>query len=151
MSKSKSGTASERGNGPASLAKGVSLHMEGKLDAALQEINRALEGGDESPEVYLAKAQIQFELEQYQDAAKSYAKLLTVSPRHAAASFNLAICMERLGKWQEAAEHFKRATSLEKIYFVLFDNTSLSVFEKALREIKERGDQETGSHSGASH
>ena len=50
----------------------------------------------------------------------------------------------------EASEHLKRATSLEKIYFVLFDKTSLSAFEKALREMEERGDLETGGRSGAS-
>jgi O-acetyl-ADP-ribose deacetylase len=50
----------------------------------------------------------------------------------------------------EAAEHLKRPTSLEKIYFVLFDKTSLSAFEKALREMEERGDLETGSRPGAS-
>src|SRR5229473_2111368 len=48
----------------------------------------------------------------------------------------------------EAAEHLKRSTSLEKIYFVLFDKTSLSAFEKALREMEERGDLETGSRPG---
>jgi O-acetyl-ADP-ribose deacetylase (regulator of RNase III) len=52
---------------------------------------------------------------------------------------------------KEAVEHLKRPTSLEKIYFVLFDKTSLSAFEKALRELKERGDLETGSRPGASH
>jgi O-acetyl-ADP-ribose deacetylase (regulator of RNase III) len=50
----------------------------------------------------------------------------------------------------EAAEHLKRSTSLEKICFVLFDKTSLSAFEKALREMEERGDLETGSRPGAS-
>lgn len=52
---------------------------------------------------------------------------------------------------QETVEHLKRPTSLETIHFVLFDKTSLSAFEKALREIKDRGDLETGSRSGASH
>jgi O-acetyl-ADP-ribose deacetylase (regulator of RNase III) len=52
---------------------------------------------------------------------------------------------------QEAAEHLKRPTTLEKIYFVLFDKTSLSAFEKALREMKERGDLEAGSTPGDPH
>jgi O-acetyl-ADP-ribose deacetylase (regulator of RNase III) len=51
---------------------------------------------------------------------------------------------------KEAAEHLKSPTSLEKIYFVLFDKTALSAFEKALREMNERGDLESGSHSGDS-
>jgi len=42
----------------------------------------------------------------------------------------------------EVAEHLKRPTSLEMVLFVLFDNTSLAAFEKALREMKERGEME---------
>jgi O-acetyl-ADP-ribose deacetylase len=49
----------------------------------------------------------------------------------------------------EVAEHLKRPTGLEKVYFVLFDKTALSAFEKALREMKERGDLEA-SGPGAS-
>jgi O-acetyl-ADP-ribose deacetylase len=51
---------------------------------------------------------------------------------------------------KEAAEHLKGPTSLETIYFVLFDQKSLAAFEKALREMKERGDLETAAHSGDS-
>jgi len=45
----------------------------------------------------------------------------------------------------EVAEHLKRPTSLEMVLFVLFDNTSLAAFEKALREMKERGEMEIAS------
>ena len=51
---------------------------------------------------------------------------------------------------KEAAEHLKGPSSLERIYFVLFDKTSLAAFEKALREMKERGDLETAAHAGDS-
>ncbi len=51
---------------------------------------------------------------------------------------------------KEAAEHLKTPTSLEKVYFVLFDKTALSAFEKALREMKERGDLDAASHAGDS-
>jgi O-acetyl-ADP-ribose deacetylase len=51
---------------------------------------------------------------------------------------------------KEAADHLKGPTSLEKVYFVLFDTTSLAAFEKALREMKERGDLEAAAHSGDS-
>jgi O-acetyl-ADP-ribose deacetylase (regulator of RNase III) len=50
---------------------------------------------------------------------------------------------------KEAAEHLKKPTSLAKIYFVLFDKTALSAFEKALREMKERGDLGAASISEA--
>ena len=48
----------------------------------------------------------------------------------------------------EVAEHLKRPTSLEKIYFVLFDATALSAFEKALHEMDERGEFESTARSG---
>jgi O-acetyl-ADP-ribose deacetylase len=38
----------------------------------------------------------------------------------------------------EVAEHLKGPTSLEKIYFVLFDAATLAAFEKVFREIQER-------------
>jgi O-acetyl-ADP-ribose deacetylase (regulator of RNase III) len=40
----------------------------------------------------------------------------------------------------ETAEHLKHPTSLEKVYFVLFDAKALAVFEKVMREMKERGE-----------
>ncbi len=45
----------------------------------------------------------------------------------------------------EVAEHLKRPTTLEKVQFVLFDKTSLAAFEKALREMKDRGELEIAS------
>lgn len=50
----------------------------------------------------------------------------------------------------EVVEHLKRPTSLEKVYFVLFDKPALSAFEKALREMGERGEFEAGSRPEAS-
>jgi O-acetyl-ADP-ribose deacetylase (regulator of RNase III) len=50
---------------------------------------------------------------------------------------------------KEAVEHLKTPTTLEKVYFVLFDKTALKAFEKELREMKTRGDLDGESHSGA--
>jgi O-acetyl-ADP-ribose deacetylase (regulator of RNase III) len=41
---------------------------------------------------------------------------------------------------REAATHVKGPTSLETIYFVLFDAKALATFEKELRAMHERGD-----------
>ena len=48
---------------------------------------------------------------------------------------------------KEAVEHLKTPTTLEKIYFVLFDKTALNAFEKELSEMKARGDLDGDSHS----
>src|SRR5579863_7208887 len=91
------------------LARSVSLHLEGKRKEALRELNTAIEAGEETAEVFAAKGHIQFELEQYEDAIKTYEKLLGVAPRHPTANFNLGICYEKLGRWQEATDAFQKS------------------------------------------
>src|SRR6185312_6265629 len=85
-----------------SLARAVSLHLEGKRKEALRELNTAIENGEQGADIYAAKGHIQFELEQYDDAVKTYEKLLGAAPQHPTANFNLGICYEKLGRWQEA-------------------------------------------------
>src|SRR5216110_3108537 len=98
MSGRKTGTETASGKTVApSLARAVSLHLEGKRKEALRELNGAIENGHESAEVYAAKGHILFELEQYDDAVKTYEKLLALAPRHSTANFNLGICYEKLG------------------------------------------------------
>src|ERR1017187_1212341 len=123
MSQSKSRSSSSNGasnDGAAksspkvpALAKAVSLHLEGNLQEALDEINGALAAGEESLEIYSAKAQLQYDLEQYEDASKSYAKVLSLNPQHSAANFHMAVCLEKLGRWQEAAEFFEKAAETD--------------------------------------
>jgi len=113
MSQPISRTPSGNNARAASLAKAVSLHMEGKLEEALGEINHVLEAGEGSLEIFSAKAQIQFELEMYEEAAQSYAKLLSMHPRHATANLNLAVSLEKLGRWQEAADFFEKAAEAQ--------------------------------------
>ncbi len=52
--------------------------------------------------------------------------------------FPLSECAEIM--LHEAVEHLKRPSSLEKIHFVLFDAKALAAFEKAMGEMKERGE-----------
>ncbi|MBZ5661802.1 MAG: macro domain-containing protein [Acidobacteriia bacterium] len=54
------------------------------------------------------------------------------------AGFPIAECAQIM--LREAAEHLKAATSLEKIYFVLFDARALEAFEKVFREMGARGE-----------
>src|SRR5579864_611828 len=95
------------------LAKSVSLHLEGKRKEALKELNTAIEAGEETTEVFAAKGHIQFELEQYEDAVKTYEKLLGAAPKHPTANFNLGICYEKLGRWQEATDSFQKALEID--------------------------------------
>jgi O-acetyl-ADP-ribose deacetylase (regulator of RNase III) len=49
---------------------------------------------------------------------------------------------------REVVEHLKKPTSLEKIYFVLFDAQALSEFEKALAELASGDESESASQAG---
>jgi O-acetyl-ADP-ribose deacetylase (regulator of RNase III) len=49
---------------------------------------------------------------------------------------------------REVAEHFKKTTSLEMIYFILFDAQALSEFEKVLAEIAANGESQGASQTG---
>src|ERR1700688_523458 len=117
MSKKDNGTdtalRTNRSVASPSLAKAVALHLEGKRKEALRELNTAIENGEETAEVFAAKGHIQFELEQYDDAIKTYERLLNLAPRHATANFNLGICYEKLGRWQEAADAFQKALDID--------------------------------------
>src|SRR5580692_10258236 len=60
--------------GSASLGKAIALHLEGKTEAALKELLSAIEGGENLAELHSAMGHIQFELQQFDDAGKSYGK-----------------------------------------------------------------------------
>ena len=50
----------------------------------------------------------------------------------------------------ETVRHLKGPTTLEKIYFVLFDSKALGAFEKVMAEMKERGELDAGEPVAAS-
>jgi O-acetyl-ADP-ribose deacetylase (regulator of RNase III) len=50
---------------------------------------------------------------------------------------------------REVAEHFKKPTSIEKIYFVLFDAQVLAEFEKALGEMIVGGEFQREAQAGS--
>ena len=49
---------------------------------------------------------------------------------------------------REVEEHLKKPTSLEMIYFVLFDALALSEFEKTLAEMADGGDSQAATKTG---
>ena len=51
---------------------------------------------------------------------------------------------------REVAEHLKKTTSLQKVYFVLFDASALSEFEKVLAEMDSSGELEGAPAKGPS-
>ena len=56
------------------------------------------------------------------------------------AGFPMKECAEIM--LAEAADHLKRGTSLEEIYFVLFDDAALKTFEKVWRQLESKAKKE---------
>src|SRR6266404_223990 len=99
--------------GSASLGKAVALHLEGKTDAALKELRSAIEGGENLAELHSSMGHIQFELQHFEEAGKSYAKAVQANPKHKTASYNQGVCLERLERFKEAADAFQRAMDID--------------------------------------
>ena len=103
----------DKTSGPSYLARAVSLHLAGKRDEALSQLQRAVAANQASAEIYRAMAHIQFEMGDFKEAGKSYRILTQVKPQYAMGWFNLAVCLERQGGWDDASEAFHKASTLD--------------------------------------
>src|ERR1700682_506383 len=93
ISASKSGILTPHKVTDPALARAVSLHLEGKLEAALSELNGAIKSGKRDALLFTATAHIQYELHEFEEAVNSYSKLLDMAPEHRTAHYNKAVCL----------------------------------------------------------
>src|SRR5258706_16176830 len=96
-----------------SLATAASLQLGGRGPDALDELCRARQEGERAPKLYYAIGHLQFEMERYDAAAGTYRELLDLDSRESTAWHNLAVCLERTGQWESAANAFQRAIELD--------------------------------------
>ena len=47
------------------------------------------------------------------ESLKAYEKVLTIRPKNRGATFNIALCLQKLGRFDEGAERFREVTSLD--------------------------------------
>jgi tetratricopeptide (TPR) repeat protein len=106
-------TSEKRPVQSAALAKALSLNMEGKTEQALREISAAIESGEALPELDWTKAHLEFQLGQYEDALRDYAKVLGTYPNHKAGVYNTALCLEKLERFEPATEAFRKAAEMD--------------------------------------
>jgi tetratricopeptide (TPR) repeat protein len=59
------------------------------------------------------RAEMEFALGRFQDAALSYFSVTISDPDNSNVHFNLALCLERCGRWDMAAEVFQRVLQLD--------------------------------------
>ena len=95
------------------LVRAMTSHLEGRTEEAAVALRTAIDGGETQPEAFLFLGQIHFEARRYEDALAVYQQLLGEDADHAAGVFNAAVCQERLARWNEAADLFRRSSEGE--------------------------------------
>src|SRR5437764_61274 len=80
-------------------SKAVGLHLEGKLESAARLLNMALDDGEREPGLYAALGHIQYEMRDYEAAARTYGQLAEADPKHRTANFNRGVCHGNLKQW----------------------------------------------------
>src|SRR5260370_7000455 len=86
--------AEKNGSSHSHLARAVTLHLAGKREEALKQLQRAIAANEASAEIYRAMGHIQFELNNFDEAAKSYRILVQVKPQYAMGWFNLPVSLQ---------------------------------------------------------
>jgi tetratricopeptide (TPR) repeat protein len=88
----------------------LSLRSSGRLDDAL----RALANSNEyNPYLYTVRGEIEFALGRFEDAALSYFAVVHSEPDNADAHYNLALCLQRSGRWDTSCVAFERVLVLD--------------------------------------
>src|SRR5580698_7250958 len=73
------------------LATAVKLASDGKLDEAVKELERAASQGENPIEVQTGLGHLRFEQQKWDEAARSYSKVIELDPKHRTAQYNLGL------------------------------------------------------------
>jgi tetratricopeptide (TPR) repeat protein len=88
-------------------------HVEGKLDAAFQEIQQAVASNPRDPQFYVQLATLQAASKNVDAAEASLKKALEIDPKFIPAIQALAVLYENAGRWADAEMRLRYAITLE--------------------------------------
>ena len=80
---------------PPSVVRAIVLHLESRIEEAIQEIQIGLRDGEPPQDLLSAMGALQLELERYDEAAASYREVLKHDPENEAHKQHLALCIEK--------------------------------------------------------
>ncbi len=109
MSNTNSG-AEGRQSVPSQLEAALQLRSAGLLAEAVDMLTSP---GEYNTYLCALRAEIEFALGRFQDAALSYFSITISDPDNSNAHYNLALCLERCGRWDVATEAFQRVLRLD--------------------------------------
>jgi tetratricopeptide (TPR) repeat protein len=92
------------------LDSALELRAAGRLEEALEILRKP---GDFDPRLASVRAEIEFALGRFEDAALSYFAVTISDPDNANVHFNLALCLACCERWDVAAEAFERVLGLD--------------------------------------
>ena len=95
------------------FGRAVALHLEGKGEEALAELERARDAGAANAEIYAAIGYLRYEGKQFEQAVVAYRKLVELEPANATGSFNLAASLQATEHWEEAAAMFEKSLAAD--------------------------------------
>src|SRR5258708_17430513 len=102
--------SSARPSIPSQLEAALELRSSGLLTEAVEMLTSP---GEYNAYLCAVRAEIEFELGRFQDAALSYFSVTISYPNDSDAHYNLALCLERCGRWDVATEAFQRVLQLD--------------------------------------
>jgi tetratricopeptide (TPR) repeat protein len=95
---------------PRQLEAALQLRSAGRLTEAVEMLTSP---GEYNAYLCALRAEIEFALGRFQDAALSYFSITISDPDNSNAHYNLALCLERCGRWDMATEAFQRLLRLD--------------------------------------
>lgn len=109
-------TAKKRGVGNAALVKAIGFRHAGETDAALEVLGEAIEKNGSVPDLFFVRGHLLFERGDYPGAQASYETALRMSPQSKLGIFNIAVCLERQGRFEEANAGFRKAWDADRSF-----------------------------------
>jgi tetratricopeptide (TPR) repeat protein len=95
---------------PRQLEAALRLRSAGLLTEAIDMLTNP---GEYNAYLCTVRAEIEFALGRFQDAALSYFSVTISDPDNSNAHYNLALCLEHCGRWDVATEAFQRVLRLD--------------------------------------
>src|SRR5579871_1068145 len=88
----------------------LALRAAGQLQQALDALTTT---SDYVTDFYMLRGELQLALDRTQEAAGSYFTVTAAEPDNGLAQYNLAICLHRLERWDEASQAFQKALDID--------------------------------------
>ena len=95
---------------PGQLEAALKLRSTGRLAEALDVLTNP---GEYDACLCTVRAEIEYALGRFQDAALSYFSVTISDPDNSDAHYNLALCLKHCGRWDVASEAFERVLRLD--------------------------------------